>query len=178
MWEHLTLYPDVPSERRGQIVRDLLVVALIALFVWIGVSVYHLVDALSVLGEGGTGAGDGIQGAFDSVGDAVSNVPIVGDALGGAFHGAGDATGGNLSDRGQQGQQPDQEGTARDPGHRDSIGSMVNSERSPSACRYSMLRTRPRPPLTVMRWTSAAIFCSLGSRVSVHLSELPARCKR
>jgi len=104
MWEHLTLYPDVPSERRGQIVRDLLVVALIALFVWIGVSVYHLVDALSVLGEGVTGAGDGIQGAFDSVGDAVSNVPIVGDSLGGAFHGAGDATGGNLSDLGQQGQ--------------------------------------------------------------------------
>jgi hypothetical protein len=104
MWEHLTLYPDVPSARRGQVVRDLLVLGLIALFVWVGVSVYHLVDALSVLGQGVSSAGNGIQGAFDSVGDAVSNVPIVGDSLGGAFHGAGDATGGNLSDLGQQGQ--------------------------------------------------------------------------
>lgn len=104
MWEHLTLYPDVPSLRRSQVIRDLLVLALVILFVWIGVSVYHLVDALSILGEGVSSAGNGIQGAFDGVGDAVSNVPIVGDALGGAFHGAGDATGGNLADLGQQGQ--------------------------------------------------------------------------
>ena len=104
MWEHLTLYPDVPSLRRGQILRDLLVLGLVALFVWIGVSVYHLVDALSVLGQGVSSAGNGIQGAFDNVGNAVSNVPIVGGSLGDAFHGAGDATGGNLADLGQQGQ--------------------------------------------------------------------------
>ena len=77
MLEHLTLYPDVPSERRGQVVRDLLTLALIVLFVWIGVQVYHLVDALSVLGEGVSHAGDSIQGGFDSVGSAVANVPIV-----------------------------------------------------------------------------------------------------
>lgn len=104
MWEHLTLYPDVPTLRRAQIVRDVLVLGLIALFVWVGVSVYHLVDALSVLGQGVSSAGNGIQGAFDDVGNAVSNVPIVGGPLGDAFHGAGDATGGNLADLGQQGQ--------------------------------------------------------------------------
>ena len=104
MWEHLTLYPDVPSERRGQVVRDLLVLALIVLFVWIGVSVYHLVDALSVLGQGVSSAGGSIQGAFDNVGNAVANVPIVGGALGDAFHGAGEGTGGNLADLGQSGE--------------------------------------------------------------------------
>lgn len=104
MWEHLTLYPDIPGARRGQILRDVLVVALVLLFVWIGVSVYHLVDALSVLGQGVSNAGDGIQGVFDNVGDAVANVPIVGGSLGDAFHGAGDATGGNLADLGQRGQ--------------------------------------------------------------------------
>ncbi len=104
MWEHLTLYPDVPKLRTAQILRDLLVLGLIVLFVWIGVSVYHLVDALSVLGEGVSNAGNGLQGAFDNVGDAVSNVPIVGGALGDAFHGAGDATGGNIANLGQQGQ--------------------------------------------------------------------------
>ena len=104
MLEHLTLYPDVPSDRVRQIVKDVLVFGLIALFVWIGVGVYHLVDALSVLGEGVSHAGDSIQGGFDSVGDAVSNVPVVGGALGDAFHSAGQGTGGNLSGLGQQGQ--------------------------------------------------------------------------
>ena len=35
---YLTLYPDVPSLRRSQVIRDLLVLALVILFVWIGVS--------------------------------------------------------------------------------------------------------------------------------------------
>ena len=82
MWQHLTLYPDVPSARRSQILRDLLVLALIAFFVWIGFKVHDLVAALAVLGHGVTEAGNSVQGAFDSVGDAVSNVPVVGGALG------------------------------------------------------------------------------------------------
>ena len=101
MWQHLTLYPDVPSARRSQILRDLLVVGLVILFVWVGVKVHDLVAALAVLGHGITETGNSVQGAFDSVGNAVSNVPIVGGALGGAFHGAGDGTGGNLADLGQ-----------------------------------------------------------------------------
>jgi hypothetical protein len=104
MWQHLTLYPDVPSARRSQILRDLLVLALIAFFVWVGFKVHDLVAALAVLGHGVTAAGNSVQGAFDSVGNAVSNVPIVGGALGDAFHGAGDGTGGNLADIGQQGE--------------------------------------------------------------------------
>jgi hypothetical protein len=104
MWEHLTLYPDVPSDRRRQIVADVLVVALIVLFIWIGVQVHDLVDALSVLGSGVSSAGNGLQGAFDSVGNAVGNVPIVGGSLSDAFHNAGQGTGGNLADLGQQGQ--------------------------------------------------------------------------
>ena len=104
MWQHLTLYPDVPSARRSQILRDLLVVALVILFVWVGVKVHDLVAALAVLGHGITETGNSVQGAFDSVGNAVSNVPIVGGALGDAFHGAGNGTGGNLADLGQQGE--------------------------------------------------------------------------
>jgi hypothetical protein len=103
MWEHLTLYPDVPGERRGQIVRDLVVVALIVLFVWIGVQVYDLIDALTVLGRGVTEAGNNVQGGFNSVGNAVGNIPIVGDQLQNAFQSAGSGTGGNLASLGQQG---------------------------------------------------------------------------
>ena len=104
MWQHLTFYPQVPSMRLRTIALDLLTLALIGLFIWIGVGVYHLVDALSVLGEGVSHAGDSIQGAFDNVGNAVSNVPIVGGPLGDAFHGAGQGTGGNLAGLGQEGQ--------------------------------------------------------------------------
>jgi len=104
MWQHLTLYPDVPSARTSQIVRDVLVLALIVFFVWVGFKVHDLVAALAVLGHGITETGNSVQGAFDNVGNAVSNVPIVGGPLGDAFHGAGDGTGGNLAELGQQGE--------------------------------------------------------------------------
>ena len=104
MWEHLTLYPDVPSERLRRIVADVLIVGLIALFVWIGVQVHDLVDALSVLGSGVASAGNHVQGGFSSVGDAVANIPIVGGSLSDAFHSAGQGTGGNLAELGQQGE--------------------------------------------------------------------------
>jgi hypothetical protein len=104
MWEHLTLYPDVPSDRRRQIILDVLVVGLVILFIWIGTQVHDLVDALSVLGSGVASAGDNIQNGFDSVGNAVAGVPIVGGSLSDAFHNAGQGTGGNLGDLGRQGE--------------------------------------------------------------------------
>jgi hypothetical protein len=46
------LYPDVPSARRRTVARDLLVLALLALFAWLGLQVHDTVDRLAVLGEG------------------------------------------------------------------------------------------------------------------------------
>ena len=78
---------------------------------------------------------------------------------------------------GQHGQQPEQE-SAAGFAHFASSGSMLITARSPSACRYSMLRIWFLLPLTVMRSTRAEIFWSLGSRVSTHFSGLPARLSR
>jgi hypothetical protein len=103
MWSHLTLYPDVPRERNAQIVRDVLVLALVVFFVWCGTKVYDLVAALAVLGEGVREAGSTVQGGFDSVADAVSGIPVIGDELAGAFTGVGDGTGGNVAELGQSG---------------------------------------------------------------------------
>ena len=103
MWQHLTLYPDLPGQRRSQIVRDVLVVLLIAFFVWCGVKVHDLVAALAVLGEGVREAGNTVEDGFTGVADAVGGIPLVGDALAGAFTAAGDGTGGNLADLGQSG---------------------------------------------------------------------------
>jgi hypothetical protein len=103
MWTHLTLYPDLPAQRRSQILRDLLVLALIAFFVWCGVKVHDLVAALAVLGEGVREAGTTVEGGFIGVADAVGGIPLVGEALAGAFTTVGDGTGGNLADIGQSG---------------------------------------------------------------------------
>jgi hypothetical protein len=103
MWQHLTLYPDLPGQRRSQIVRDVLVLLLIAFFIWCGVKVHDLVAALAVLGEGVREAGNTVGGGFTGVADAVGGIPLVGDALAGAFTAAGDGTGGNLADLGQSG---------------------------------------------------------------------------
>lgn len=104
MWSHLTLYPQVPSLRRSQILRDVGVVALLAFFVWCGLKVHDVVGALAVLAEGVTEAGTTVEGGFTSVADAVSGIPLVGEPLQGAFASAGDGTGGNLADLGQSGQ--------------------------------------------------------------------------
>jgi hypothetical protein len=71
--------------------------------VWCGTKVYDLVAALAVLGEGVREAGSTVQGGFDSVADAVSGIPVIGDELAGAFTGAGEGTGGNVAELGQSG---------------------------------------------------------------------------
>ncbi len=104
MWQHLTLYPDIPGARTRQVLLDLFVVALIVLFIWIGIQVHDLVSALAVLGTGVSSAGSSIQGGFNSVGEAISNVPVVGGSIGEVFSSVGQSTGGNLAAIGQQGQ--------------------------------------------------------------------------
>jgi hypothetical protein len=61
------LYPDVPAARTRTVLRDLLVVALLVLFAWLGVQVHDTVDRLAVLGEGVREVGE--------------NVPLVGDPV-------------------------------------------------------------------------------------------------
>ena len=104
MWDHLTLYPDLPAQRRAQILRDVLALLLVVLFVWCGIKVHDLVAALAVLGEGVREAGhDRREADSPGVADAVGGIPLVGEALAGAFTCVGDGTGGNVADLGQSG---------------------------------------------------------------------------
>jgi hypothetical protein len=100
----LRVYSEVPEQRRRQIASDVVVVLLVVFFVWVGTVVHDTVASLAVLATGVKEAGQTIEGGFVSVGDAVSNVPIVGEAIGEAIAGAGDGTGGNLADLGQSGE--------------------------------------------------------------------------
>jgi hypothetical protein len=100
----MRIYPEVPSRRVNAVVRDALVVALLILFAWIGLAVHDAVDRLAVLGHGVTVAGSSVENGFDSAGDAVDNVPLVGGPLAGALRGAGEGTGGNVADLGRAGE--------------------------------------------------------------------------
>lgn len=99
----MKLYPDVPARRRATIARDLVALALLVFFCWLGVKTFDAVDRLSVLGHGVVDAGTSVEDGFGSVADAVDGLPVVGDSLAGALSGAGAGTGGNLAELGQAG---------------------------------------------------------------------------
>ncbi|MFC6238551.1 hypothetical protein [Longivirga aurantiaca] len=100
----IRVYSEVPEQRRKQIASDVVVVLLIVLFVWVGKFVHDAVGSLSVLATGVKEAGLTVEGGFQSVADAVSGVPVVGESIGNAIAGAGDGTGGNLAELGQSGE--------------------------------------------------------------------------
>ena len=85
----LRLYPDVPGPRARTLVRDLLVVGLLALFAWAGAAVHDAVDTLAVLGSGVRTSGTAIEDGFGSAATAVNGIPIVGGDLAGGARGGG-----------------------------------------------------------------------------------------
>jgi hypothetical protein len=101
----MRLYPQVPSQRARTLVADLVVLALLALFAWLGVKVHGTVDELAVLGRGVADAGNAVTGGFERAADAVDGVPVVGDELADGLRGAGRGTGGNVAEFGREGEE-------------------------------------------------------------------------
>lgn len=102
---NIKLYPDVPQQRTSRILRDLVIVVVLAGLGWMGHQVYEQVDSIRVLATGVTSAGESVQGGFGSVADAVAGLPLVGDELAEALTSSGDATGGNVATLGAEGEQ-------------------------------------------------------------------------
>ena len=100
----MRLYPDVPARRVATIARDVLVLALLVVFAWLGLAVHDAVDRLAVLGEGVQATGGAVQGGFDSAADAVDDTPVVGDEIADGLRGAGEETGGEVVDLGERGE--------------------------------------------------------------------------
>ncbi len=100
----MRLYPASATARTRTLVRDLVVVALLILFAWMGMKVHDGVLELTAVGREIQDSGraisattrntaGAIDGAFASAGNAVDGVPLVGGDLAGALRGApGDAT--------------------------------------------------------------------------------------
>ena len=101
----MRFYPEIPLERTKTVVRDLVVLALVALFAWLGLLVHDTVDELAVLGRGVYDAGTAVDGGFDRAAQAVEGAPVVGDDLAEGLRGAGEATGGQAAELGRRGEE-------------------------------------------------------------------------
>ena len=97
-------YPELPAQRNRAILADVVVVALVLFFAWLGVTVNDTFDDIASLGRGVKDAGNSVQGGFEDVGGRVAEVPIVGGSLDDAFTEVGAQSGGNTAALGERGE--------------------------------------------------------------------------
>jgi hypothetical protein len=100
----MRLYPDEPAARTRTLGRDVLVVALLVLFAWLGIRVHGDIASLGQIGAGVVQAGGSVKQGFGAAASAVSGVPIVGGQLADGLRSAGASTGGNVVHLGHQGE--------------------------------------------------------------------------
>lgn len=77
----MKIYSDFVPRRIGQIAADVLALAVIALGVWLGVAIATVIGAVGELGRQLRFAGIGFETAMVDVGEALGQVPLVGDAV-------------------------------------------------------------------------------------------------
>ncbi|HMS61062.1 MAG TPA: hypothetical protein PKD63_02205 [Solirubrobacteraceae bacterium] len=92
----MRLYPTLPADRTRTIAGDIIVVALLVLFVWSGMKVHDTVNELTAITAGVRDAGTSVQDGFANVAGAVDAIPLVGGALADSLKTTGGATGGNV----------------------------------------------------------------------------------
>jgi hypothetical protein len=101
----MRLYPDTADDRGRAVARDALTILTLIVLAWLALKVHDAVDELAVLGSGVADSGEAVQGGFESAGDAVDGVPVVGGELGDALRDAGEGTGGEVADAGRDGEE-------------------------------------------------------------------------
>lgn len=94
------LYSDFAPRRARQVSADVIALALIAGWVWLGVTVHALVSGLATYGRQLEDAGSGFQTTMTDVGDSLARVPIIGAGIRAPFDGASGA-GGALASAGR-----------------------------------------------------------------------------
>jgi hypothetical protein len=101
----MRLYSDIPARRTAAILSDLLVLVLLVLLVWLGLRVHDAVAEIASVPRGVSDTGGAIERGFESAGDAVGDVPVVGEPLAGALQDAGEGAGGEIAETGRQGEE-------------------------------------------------------------------------
>ncbi|HWD79584.1 MAG TPA: hypothetical protein VG497_11895 [Kribbella sp.] len=77
----MKLYSDVGTQRFGQVLGDLLLLAWIWLCVQLGLLIHRMVEALGAPGRKAAEAGDGLAGDLRRLSEPIGKVPAVGDQL-------------------------------------------------------------------------------------------------
>jgi hypothetical protein len=96
----MTLYSDFGPRRTRQIIGDVLAIAAVGAWVWLGIIVYQLVENLATFGVQMEEAGAGFKETMTEVGETLGGVPVIGGGIRAPFDGASGA-GGALEAAGQ-----------------------------------------------------------------------------
>ena len=96
----MKLYSDFAAHRSRQITVDVLALAAIAAWIWLGAFVYSLVMGLKEFGRQMEKAGAGFSTTMTDVGDNLGGVPLIGGGIRGPFDSAS-AAGATLESAGQ-----------------------------------------------------------------------------
>lgn len=99
----MRIYSDFAPRRSRQIAADVIALALIAGWIWLGVTVYQLISQLAQFGRDMETAGAGFRETMTEVGENLGGIPLIGPGIRAPFDGASGA-GGALETAGQ-GQQ-------------------------------------------------------------------------
>lgn len=99
----MKLYSDFAPRRTRQVLADVFAVAAIAVWVWLGITVYQLIQTLADFGMQMEQAGSGFRETMTEVGETLGGIPLIGGGIRVPFDGASGA-GGALESAGQ-GQQ-------------------------------------------------------------------------
>lgn len=89
----MKIYADTPARRARQAARDLLLVAWVAGWVWVGLTVREIVLRLAVPGEKLDRAGASLADRLTEASTRVDDLPLVDDAVAAPFLGASSAAG-------------------------------------------------------------------------------------
>ena len=87
----MKLYSDFAPRRTRQIVADILALVAIGAWVWLGITVFQLVENLSVFGKQMEEAGAGFKDTMTEVGNTLGVVPVIGGGIRAPFDGASGA---------------------------------------------------------------------------------------
>jgi len=96
----MKLYSDFGPRRSRQIVADVTALALIGAWVWLGITVYSLIENLAIYGVQMEDAGAGFRETMTQVGETLGGIPLIGGGIRTPFDGASEA-GGALEAAGQ-----------------------------------------------------------------------------
>ncbi|MCR6713290.1 MAG: hypothetical protein NVV57_11640 [Demequina sp.] len=87
----MKIYADAGPRRTRQLIWDLIALALIALWIWIGVKVHDAIAQLGVVGDKMAGVGTSLNGDLTSMADKLGSVPVIGGGIRAPFESAADA---------------------------------------------------------------------------------------